>query len=119
MKKISLIFILLVFAFQALSAKDLTGVKIYLNPGHGGFHAGANDETGRNDRNVPTIPFDALDENGFWESSCNLTKGLFLKDLLEKNGATVKISRTQNREIDDRDLKEISLEANGNDTLLD
>lgn len=100
-----------------ITAKDLTGVKIYLNPGHGGYWNGANSEDYsagalHNDRNIATIPFELGDQNGFWESSCNLVKGLYLKDLLEKAGATVMISRTQNREEDDRDLKLISQEAN-------
>ena len=92
----------------AISAKDLSGVKIYVNPGHGGY----NMTQEKNDRNIPTIPFEALDKNGFWESSCNLTKGLELERLLKNSGATVMLSRTQNRDEDDKDLSEISEEAN-------
>jgi len=106
MKK--LLFLLTVFAVLAGSnaiAKDLTGKKIYVNPGHGGY-----DPT--NDRNVPTIPFAAGDHNGFYESSCNLVKGLELYRLLQNAGATVMISRTQNRDIDDKALSEIAAEAN-------
>ena len=97
-----------VFAVPAISAKDLSGVKIYVNPGHGGY----NMTQEKNDRNIPTIPFEALDQNGFWESSCNLTKGLELERLLKNSGATVLLSRTQNRDEDDKDLSEISEEAN-------
>ncbi len=49
------IFLLTAFAMIAGSnalATDLTGKKIYVNPGHGGY-----DPT--NDRNIPTIPFAA------------------------------------------------------------
>ena len=102
------IFLLTAFAMFAGSnafAKDLTGKKIYVNPGHGGY-----DPT--NDRNVPTIPFAAGDHNGFYESKCNLVKGLELRDLLEAAGATVMMSRTQNRDEDDKVLTEISAEAN-------
>ena len=38
-----------------VTAKDLTGVRIYINPGHGGFDAA-------NDRNVVTIPYAANDK---------------------------------------------------------
>jgi hypothetical protein len=74
-----------------LMAADLTGVKIYINPGHGGYNG--------NDRSVATIPFPKtyVDSTGFWESSSNLTKGLELRDLLESSNATVYLSRTDNR----------------------
>ena len=103
-------FISLLTAFAMIAgsnafATDLTGKKIYVNPGHGGYDP-------VNDRNVPTIPFAAGDHNGFYESSCNLVKGLELRDLLEASGATVMISRTQNRDEDDKALTEISAEAN-------
>lgn len=39
-----------------LNAKDLTGVRIYINPGHGGFDAA-------NDRNVVTIPYEPMIQN--------------------------------------------------------
>lgn len=101
------IFLLTAFAMIAGSnalATDLTGKKIYVNPGHGGY-----DPT--NDRNIPTIPFAAGDHNGFYESSCNLVKGLELARLLQESGATVMLSRTQNRDEDDKVLTEISAEA--------
>ena len=91
-----------------LNAKDLTGVRIYINPGHGGFDAA-------NDRNVVTIPYGANDPKGFWESSSSLTKGLALRDMLEAHGATVMMSRTENRDEDDRNLTEIAEEASAND----
>ena len=75
-------------------------MRIYINPGHGGFDAA-------NDRNVVTIPYAANDINGFWESSCSLTKGLALRDMLEAHGATVMMSRTENRDEDDRNLTEM------------
>lgn len=121
MKKILLILAAVVLVLTA-GAKDLTGVKIYINPGHGGYHAGGHDtlfnadrsikEIRSNDRNVPTINYERLDTNGFWESKCNLVKGLELMRLLEEAGAEVKISRTLNREVDDRPLREIGEEAN-------
>ena len=121
MKKI-LMALAVVLCVNIAGAKDLTGVRIYINPGHGGYHAGGHDtvfnadrsikEIRSNDRNVPTITYEPLDTNGFWESKCNLIKGLELKRLLESAGADVKISRTLNREVDDRPLREIGEDAN-------
>lgn len=122
MKKILLALSVAMCTFVGIGAKDLSGVKIYINPGHGGYHNGGADSVFNadgslllvkgNDRNVPTINYEPLDTNGFWESKCNLIKGLELKRLLENAGATVKISRVLNREIDDKNLKEIAEEAN-------
>ena len=100
---------LILFA-TTINAKDLTGVKIYINPGHGGYNVGGSND----DRFIPTIPYQTATEEGlgFWESKCNLVKGLELQRLLQAAGATVKISRTANEESDDRDLTEIVTEAN-------
>lgn len=107
----------------------LSGLKIYVNPGHGGHDS--------NDRSCWTIPVPELwsNPNGYWESNSNLTKGLALRDLLEGAGATVIMSRTTNnsgirdkeyypnatpeqlQELqngDDRDLSAIAEEANAN-----
>lgn len=107
----------------------LSGVKIYVNPGHGGHDS--------NDRSCWTIPVPETwsNPNGYWESNSNLVKGLALKEMLEKAGATVIMSRTTNksgiRDIsyypnataeqlaeltngDDRDLSAIAEEANAN-----
>lgn len=104
MKKTITILLIAVF-YLASYATDFTGIKIYVNPGHGGYN-------GANDRNVVTIPYALGDTLGFWESASNLTKGLELRDLLEAQGATVYISRTLNRDEDDRTLSEIAAEAN-------
>ena len=108
----------------------LSGVKIYLNPGHGGYDA--------NDRSCWTIPVPETWTNpeGYWESKSNLVKALALQEMLEKAGATVIMSRTTNnsgiRDLsyypgatgdelnelkngDDRDLSAIAEEANAND----
>lgn len=109
---------------------DFTGLKIYINPGHGGYDG--------NDRSVWTIPVPAewTDSTGYWESKSNLVKGLALRDMLEAAGAEVIMSRTTNnsgeRDIeyypnataqeleelqngDDRDLGAIGREASDND----
>ena len=90
---------------SSIHADDLTGVKIYINPGHGGYDSG--------DRSVATIPFPNTyaDETGFWESSSNLTKGLHLRDLLESQNATVIMSRVANTTEDERGLLTIAAEA--------
>ena len=105
MKKYIFTLIVIVFGL-ALKAADFTGVKIFLNPGHGGWDS--------NDRNIQTIPFAMGDTLGFWESKSNLIKGLYLRDLLQSQGATVYMSRTQNRTENDRSLSEIAAEANAN-----
>lgn len=109
---------------------SLAGLKIYLNPGHGGYDA--------NDRSCWTIPIPEVWTNpaGYWESKSNLMKALLLKEMLEKAGANVIISRTENtsgeRDIEyypgaspakldslmkggDRDLSAIAEEANANE----
>jgi len=106
MKKITGI-LLVLFMCSWVSATDLTGKKIYINPGHGGYN-------GANDRNLVTINYPLEDTLGFWESYSNLQKGLALRDMLQASGATVYMSRTLNRDIDDRSLSEIAAEANAN-----
>ncbi len=117
MKKIMLFIFAILTVFSA-QATDLTGVKIYINPGHGGYNS--------NDRSIWTIPVPETWTNpdGYWESKSNLVKGLALKEMLESAGATVIISRTENtsgiRDGEqyagggDRDLSGIAEEANAN-----
>ena len=107
MKKIWIFLAAFVIQLSALQAADFTGVKIYINPGHGGYD-------GANDRNLETIPYALGDTLGFWESWSNLRKALALRDRLQAAGATVYLSRTQNRDEDDRVLSEIAEEANAN-----
>ena len=77
----------------AMFAADLTGKRIYVNPGHGSW--------GPNDRPNATIPYPNLpttgmpDTLGFYESNTNLWKCLELRDHLEAAGAYVIMSRTQ------------------------
>ncbi|MEN8156772.1 MAG: N-acetylmuramoyl-L-alanine amidase [Bacteroidota bacterium] len=66
---------------------DFTGIKIAIDPGHGGYES---DDRG---------PF-----NGFWESESNLTKGLWLRDLLEARGAEVFMTRVLNLGDDSVDI---------------
>jgi len=88
-----------------LQAKDLTGIKIYVDPGHGGFTS--------NDRNIATPghptsghPLSTWnDETGFWESQSNLDKGFYLRDRLLEQNATVRMQRVTNTEADDVDMQ--------------
>lgn len=97
-----LFFTLIAFA---LPAQDLTGIKIHINPGHGGWDS--------DDRGIPTPLYPSVGpEKGFWESQSNLDKGQQLKTMLEALGATVQISRTQNRTQDDLPLSTIVQMAN-------
>ena len=78
---------------MSMSAKDLTGIKFYVNPGHGSF--------GPNDRPMATIPYPNLpttgmpDTCGFYESNTNMWKCLYLGAKLEAMGAEVMYSHTE------------------------
>ncbi len=87
-----------------LNAQNLTGIKICINPGHGGYDS--------DDRNVIIAPYSSGDANGFWESQSNLDKGKQLKTMLEAAGATVIITRTTNTTADDLPLSQIIAMAN-------
>ncbi len=92
--------ILILFVFSGLIyAQNFNGVKIYINPGHGGHDS--------DDRYIP--------QTGFWESEGNLSKGLFLRDYLLQMGANVRMSRTTNTSADDLPLSVIDADANNFD----
>ena len=92
MKKIFMILAATLLTLS-MSAADLTGKRIYINPGHGSW--------GPNDRPMATIPYPELpttgmpDTLGFYESNTNLWKCMYLGEKLEAIGATVFYSRTQ------------------------
>lgn len=78
----------------AVTASD---VRIYINPGHGGW--------GPNDRPMATISYPNLastgrpDTCGFYESNTNLWKGLEMREALIRmgvKGENITMSRTQN-----------------------
>lgn len=75
---------------------DFSGLKIFINPGHGGYDG--------DDRHMIATDF--------WESEGNLAKGLFLRDLLQARGATVYMSRITNYTSDDLKLSVIAEMAN-------
>ncbi len=98
MNKAFLVF-LSFFMVTTAAAQQLDGIRIYINPGHGGFDS--------DDRYVQ--------ETGFWESVSNLDKGLFLRDILLDLNAEIRMSRTTNNTGDDLPLSVISADANNFD----
>ncbi|MEN8226907.1 MAG: N-acetylmuramoyl-L-alanine amidase [Bacteroidota bacterium] len=96
--------ILIITGFVMISpaqTPNFSGYKVMINPGHGGHDS--------DDRGQP---------NGFWESEGNLTKGLWLRDLLEARGCEVIMSRVLNRTEDDLPLSQIAAIANENNVDL-
>lgn len=91
--------LIIVFVLGAVTfGQDFTGLKFCLNPGHGGHDS--------DDRYIAAT--------GFWESESNLTKGLYMRDILESHGAEIIMSRTLNRTQDDLPLSQIANIANQN-----
>ena len=72
----------------AMQGRGLKGKVIYVNAGHGGWTA--------NDRPLATINYAAMDTLGFFETKANLWKAIELKRRLERYGARVVMSRTEN-----------------------
>lgn len=107
-----ILLILLTGLSWGLPAQNLQGVKIYINPGHGGYDS--------DDRNVVIAPYKSGDQRGFWESKSNLDKGFALREMLQAAGATVLMSRTTNTTADDLPLSQIVASANqaGADFML-
>ena len=91
MKKLSILAIALAATIGA-TATDMKDLKIYVNPGHGGYDS--------DDRNVAVPPFASHDQNGFWESKSNLIKGLDIREMLQGFGADEMMSRTTNTTAD-------------------
>lgn len=100
--KISLLLFLLLGL--SINAQNLAGIKICINPGHGGYDS--------DDRNVVIAPYTTGNQNGFWESQSNLDKGKQLRTMLEAAGATVIMTRTTNTTADDLPLSQIVAMAN-------
>ena len=95
----SVLMLAIIFCLPAVlygQKSDFTGIRIFINPGHGG-----NDGDDRH-----------MIATDFWESEGNLEKGLFLRDLLEARNATVGMSRTTNFTSDDLQLSVIATMAN-------
>ena len=77
--------LLSIFALCAV-VMSASAAKIYINPGHGSWHA--------NCRNMLLVNIPNYgDTLGFYESNTNLWKGLFLEKKLLNAGYQVKMSR--------------------------
>ncbi len=92
-----------VLASSSLEAKKMSDLKIYINPGHGGYSG--------DDRPIHIYPYASGDTLGYWESKSNLYKGLHMYHILDSLGATAYMSRVKNTEDDDRSLSGIGIEA--------
>ncbi len=88
---------ILVFS-QFVLAQDFSGIKICINPGHGGHDS--------NDRYIAAT--------GFWESDGNLAKGLYLRNILQAYNADIIMTRVTNNTSDDLPLSQIVAIANSN-----
>ena len=86
------IFLVIFLFIGNISFGQLQGVKICIDPGHGGHNPA-------NDRKVP-LPHGII----FWESEGNLMTAFHERDLLESLGASVKMTRTANDDSDDISL---------------
>ncbi len=126
MKKIFLLCVAAVFVASTMTAQTADQVRIYINPGHGGW--------GPDDRPMATIPYPMLastgrpDTCGFYESNTNLWKCLELGACLQRMGvqrSNIMYSRVKNgpypynayasdAEAYDRNLSEIAAEVNAN-----
>ncbi|MBR0310535.1 MAG: Ig-like domain-containing protein [Paludibacteraceae bacterium] len=84
--------------------KQPSQLKIYINPGHGGWDS--------DDRQMVIYPYTLGSHDNFWESQSNLDKGLRLRDLLNSLGVQNTMSRTTNTTADDLPLSTIVAEAN-------
>ena len=102
MKKL-FIFLGIILMCLPLQAKRMSDLKIYINPGHGGYDS--------DDRPIRLYPLPA-DSTNFWESKSNLYKGLHMYYILDSLGAKPYLSRIKNTTADDRSLSGIAAEAN-------
>ena len=93
-------------------AADPSSIRIYINPGHGGWDS--------DDRLMYLYPIFVNQvvqepytrEQSFWESQSNLDKGMRLDTMLRELGFKTKMSRITNTTADDKDLYDIVVEAN-------
>ena len=92
----ALLFLLFTLHFSPAYAQSLSGLKVCIDPGHGGSNPA-------NDRHI--IPDPGTD---FWESESNFQKALLLKALLEERGVTVLLTRNTNSYPNDADEPSLS-----------
>ncbi len=112
MKRLFIFLLIALGTLATVQARKMSDLKIYINPGHGGYTS--------NDRPIRIHPFVQNDTLGYWESKSNLYKGLHMYHILDSLGTTAYLSRIKNTEDDDRSLSGICAEANslGVDMLI-
>ncbi len=100
---------LIAVSAMAVEPSDL---KIYINPGHGGYDS--------DDRVMTLYPYADGDTSTFAESKSNLGKGFRLRELLWEKGYQVEMSRVTNTTADDLGLSTIVAlsNASGADLFL-
>ena len=98
MKKIFSVLCASVVAMTAVAANP-SDLKVYINPGHGGYDS--------DDRVMTIHPFADGDTATFAESKSNLGKGFRLRELLWEKGYNVEMSRVRNTTDDDLGLSTI------------
>lgn len=103
------------FLSMAILSLSVFAAKIYVNPGHGAWHA--------NCRHMNTIPYPIGASNngyysdtlGFFESNTNMWKCYMLRDKLQAAGHQVKMSRVQTGGLNDgaydKPLSTIAMES--------
>jgi N-acetylmuramoyl-L-alanine amidase len=84
MKRLGLVLCALAFCASFSFAQTLSGMKICIDPGHGGYFE-------VDDRHL--VPDPGTD---FWESESNFEKALLLRTLLQQKGAIVLLTRETN-----------------------
>jgi N-acetylmuramoyl-L-alanine amidase/PKD repeat protein len=100
MLKRFLICLLLIYSTSYVVTGQLNGIKICIDPGHGGYDPA-------NDRKIE-LPYGLI----FWESEGNLMTANHASELLTLLGANVKLTRTENTDASDISLSARSTIAN-------
>ncbi len=100
MKYIQHIVLVFIILFSIVFAQDMSGIKICIDPGHGGHES--------DDRHMVFADF--------WESESNWSKAQYLRDILENLGATIVLTRHGNDHDvnDDPSLSQRAATANQN-----
>lgn len=110
-RSLTILLLALVGGLSSVWAVKMSDLKIYINPGHGGYDS--------DDRNIKIYPFAQGDTAGYWESKSNLYKGLHMYHIIDSICGTtadsvkpnVMLSRVKNTTEDDRSLGGIGTEA--------
>ena len=81
MKRLLAILLLALCIVPAIEARHMSDLKIYINPGHGGYTS--------NDRPIRIHPFEQNDTNGYWESTTQHNNSSLLYPSAAAGGLTM------------------------------